>query len=57
MVSGWGCGGWVELTFLETCKIAKKTQKEGRENTKIFYYLNSEKTMKIFFYCSQKSGF
>ena len=34
MVCGWGCGGWVELTFLETCKTAKKTQKEGRENTK-----------------------
>ena len=34
MICGWGCGGWVELTFVETYKTAKKTQKEGRENTK-----------------------
>ena len=34
MICGWGCGGWVELTFIETQKIAKKIQKERKENTK-----------------------
>ena len=29
-----GCGGLVELTFVETQKAAKKTHKNGRENTK-----------------------
>ena len=34
MVCGWRCGDWVELNFVETQKTTKKTQKEGRENTK-----------------------
>ena len=34
MVCRWGYGGWVELTFMKTQKTVKKTQKEGRENTK-----------------------
>ena len=42
---------------METQKTTEKTQKEKRENTKKIYYLNSEKTMKTFFYCSQKNGF
>ena len=40
----------MELTFVETQKTAKKTQKT-------IYSLNNEKTMKASFYCSQKSGF
>ena len=28
-----GGGGWVELTFVETQKAVRKTQKEGIENT------------------------
>ena len=36
---GWGCGGWVKLTFVETQKTSRKTQKEEIKNMKnnIFY--------------------
>ena len=37
--SGVGCGGQVKLTFVETQKTTRKTQKEEREKTKnnLFY--------------------
>ena len=53
-----GCGGWVELTFVEKQKAAKKTQKEGKENTEnnLFYeqWTNNENIFSIVF---KKSGF
>ena len=50
-------GGWVELTFVETQKTVKKTQKKEEKIQKIIYFLNSEKTMKTSFYYFQKNDF
>ena len=54
MVCGWWCGG---VHIYGNTKKVKKTQKEGKENTKNNLFFEHRKTMKISFYCSKKSGF
>ena len=53
-------GGGVVVGGLHLCENIKNNQentKKKGKTQKTIYYLNSKKTMKTSFYCSQKSSF
>ena len=47
----------MDITFVETQKATKKTQKKEEKIQETIYSLNSEKTMKTFFSYSKKKWF